>query len=202
MWDFIKRLFEGDNTGYESVDFLPISDPMPESTFWQIIDNVNKKVNANNFKDELLETELADYSLKNTAAFHLQVQRLANRATSVELWCAADLLTYGVDEDGFLDFRYWLIGSGRLVYDAAIANPDSLVSMFNEEELYDFNELGYVPNELFKKRSNQNMFDYLNFETFEQKFGSSPKVKKNWSDADINYLKSVCPLLGERAWEE
>lgn len=52
--------------------------------------------------------------------------RLAARAHTVDLWGAAYLINGGASDDGFYYFRCWLIGMGREVYEAAVANPDSL----------------------------------------------------------------------------
>jgi hypothetical protein len=47
-------------------------------------------------------------------------------AYTVDLWGAAYLINGGASDDGFYYFRCWLIGMGRDVYEAAVANPDSL----------------------------------------------------------------------------
>jgi Protein of unknown function (DUF4240) len=39
---------------------------------------------------------------------------------------AAVLINVGITDDGFEDFRGWLIGQGREVYEAALRDPDSL----------------------------------------------------------------------------
>jgi hypothetical protein len=36
------------------------------------------------------------------------------------------LINGGMSDDGFTDFRYWLISRGRDVYERALADPDSL----------------------------------------------------------------------------
>jgi hypothetical protein len=55
--------------------------------------------------------------------------RLAARACTVDLWGAAYLINGGASDDGFYYFRCWLIGMGREVYEAAVANPDSLAAV-------------------------------------------------------------------------
>jgi hypothetical protein len=46
-----------------------------------------------------------------------------------DLWGAAYLLNGGCSDDGFTDFRSWLILQGRDVFQAALANPDSLAAL-------------------------------------------------------------------------
>jgi Protein of unknown function (DUF4240) len=43
-----------------------------------------------------------------------------------DLWGAASLINGGCGDDGFDYFRGWLLGQGRAVWEAALADPDSL----------------------------------------------------------------------------
>ena len=45
------------------------------------------------------------------------------------LWSAASILCDGCSDDGFIDFRDWLIAQGREVYMAALKDPDSLTDV-------------------------------------------------------------------------
>lgn len=46
-----------------------------------------------------------------------------------DLWQAADLLNGGCSDDGFEYFRGWLLTRGRAVFDAAVADPDTLADL-------------------------------------------------------------------------
>jgi hypothetical protein len=46
-----------------------------------------------------------------------------------DLWGAAYLMNGGCSDDGFIDFRSWLILQGREVYEAALNAPDSLADL-------------------------------------------------------------------------
>jgi hypothetical protein len=43
-----------------------------------------------------------------------------------DLWGAAHLINGGCSDDGFDYFRGWLLGQGRAIWQAALADPDSL----------------------------------------------------------------------------
>jgi Protein of unknown function (DUF4240) len=43
-----------------------------------------------------------------------------------DLWGAASLINGGCSDDGFDYFRGWLLGQGRAIWEAALADPDSL----------------------------------------------------------------------------
>lgn len=51
-----------------------------------------------------------------------------------ELWGAAYLINGGCSDDGFEYFRDWLILQGRTVYEAAIADPDTLADVLDGED--------------------------------------------------------------------
>jgi len=51
-----------------------------------------------------------------------------------DLWGAAYVINGGCSDDGFIDFRSWLLLQGREVFQAALANPDSLADLDVEED--------------------------------------------------------------------
>lgn len=54
-----------------------------------------------------------------------------------DLWGAAYLLNGGCSDDGFIDFRSWLILQGRDVFQTALTNPDTLADVdIGEDEAY------------------------------------------------------------------
>ena len=46
-----------------------------------------------------------------------------------DLWAAAYIIEGGCSDDGFMDFRSWLISMGREVYKAAMADAESLAEV-------------------------------------------------------------------------
>jgi hypothetical protein len=44
-------------------------------------------------------------------------------------WAAAYVINGGASDDGFYYFQCWLVGMGKQVYDAALADPDSLAEV-------------------------------------------------------------------------
>lgn len=51
------------------------------------------------------------------------------------LWGAAYLINGGCSDDGFQYFREWLLLQGRDVFQAAVADPDSLAEVLDGEEV-------------------------------------------------------------------
>jgi hypothetical protein len=48
-------------------------------------------------------------------------------------WAAADLINGGCDDREFADWRYWVVGMGKGVYEAALADPDSLAEVVDPD---------------------------------------------------------------------
>jgi hypothetical protein len=70
------------------------------------------------------------------------------------LWAAAYIIGGGCSDDGFTDFRYWLISMGRDVFTRALADPESLVSVAGGPGVEDvfFEEFGYVADAVLEDR--------------------------------------------------
>src|SRR5262245_32845411 len=51
-----------------------------------------------------------------------------------DLWGAAYTINGGCSDDGFIDFRTWLVLQGREVFEAAVKHPDSLSDVVDGED--------------------------------------------------------------------
>ena len=54
--------------------------------------------------------------------------RFQNEADRYGLWSAACVMRDGCSDDGFMDFRTWLVGQGKEVYLSALKDPDALAN--------------------------------------------------------------------------
>jgi hypothetical protein len=59
---------------------------------------------------------------------------VARKAYTWPLWRAAYLINGGCSDDGFMDFRDWLILQGREVFEAAVKDPDTLADVVDPGE--------------------------------------------------------------------
>jgi Protein of unknown function (DUF4240) len=77
-----------------------------------------------------LTQALAELPAEEIIAFDRILDQLVWReAYSWDLWGAAYLLNGGCSDDCFVYFRYWLVGQGRLVFETAVRDPDSLAEL-------------------------------------------------------------------------
>ncbi|MET7393781.1 DUF4240 domain-containing protein [Dactylosporangium sp. NPDC005572] len=102
---------------------------MPTSTgaVWDLLDRVPAANHAGKVGMDELVSELARLPVPRIVEFHRGVVALANRALTWRLWEAATIIfRQEIGQDSFTDFRLWLVAQGREVFEAAVADPDSL----------------------------------------------------------------------------
>lgn len=78
-----------------------------------------------------------------------------NLADKRELWLAGYLIHNGLSDDGFIDFRSWLISQGENTYHKALENPESLVNAdfsLGYNISASFEQLAYLPNYALNKK--------------------------------------------------
>jgi hypothetical protein len=78
-----------------------------------------------------------------------------------DLWGAAYIIEGGCSDDGFTDFRSWLISMGRDIYETALRDPESLVDVADADgvETTSFEEFQYVPRQVYQEKTGQEMPD-------------------------------------------
>ena len=75
------------------------------------------------------------------------------------MWDAAGIMKeYGCSDDGFIDFRAWLIAQGREVYFAALADPDSLADVVPYGDCC-FEQLSYVGDYAYEQLTGKSAYD-------------------------------------------
>jgi hypothetical protein len=115
---------------------------MDQDQFWDIVARACRSdLHEAEEWDQELQTALMKLEPAEIVEWNRIFDRLAARAYAVDLWGAAYLINGGASDDGFYYFRCWLIGMGRDVYEAAVANPDSLADVVDpavdaEAEIY------------------------------------------------------------------
>ena len=100
---------------------------MDSTTFWRLIDasrragrgDVEEQAEALRLRLERLDP---DEIVEFDRIFHEQLAA----AYSWDLWAAASIINGGCSDDGFEYFRCWLIAQGERVFQAALADPESL----------------------------------------------------------------------------
>jgi hypothetical protein len=91
-------------------------------------------------------------------SFEVAFRRYLNLAYTWDLWGAAYVIHGGCSDDGFEYFRRWLVSRGRDVYEAALADPDSLAQRDVQpgpDGVWEFEEIYYVVGDAFKEKGGE-----------------------------------------------
>ncbi|OCN02004.1 hypothetical protein A7X67_04430 [Clostridium sp. W14A] len=127
---------------------------MNKDTFWEIIDEVNSEVDHNDHKAILNTTErkLMELSPSDIVLWHNIKDVYMDLAYRNDLWAACAATNSHSTDDGFIDFRSWLISRGKEIYMGALNDPDSLAGVDFSEGTADFELYGYVASYAYTKK--------------------------------------------------
>jgi hypothetical protein len=108
-----------------------------DDAFWAVVERARREAgdDAPESVAEALTAVLVERGAADTVAFDEAFHRVSARGYSWALWGAAYLLNGGCGDDGFDYFRGWLVTRGRSVFEAALADPDSLADVVTTDEL-------------------------------------------------------------------
>jgi hypothetical protein len=123
---------------------------MDSVDFWKIIAAARSAHgNDRSGRVDALRAQLASLAPLELQSFQSHYDSFISKAYRWDLRGAAYIMNGGCSDDGFRYFRDWLISEGEEVYQAALADPDSLAKLrrihLAENELF-----GYVALELFE----------------------------------------------------
>ena len=100
---------------------------MTDAEFWSLIDMSRARSRGSRKRQEQILRRLQrGLSADDLAEFSVRYDNLIRKAYHWDLWAAAFIIQRGCSDDGFWDFRGWLVSRGKKVYDAAVRDPESL----------------------------------------------------------------------------
>lgn len=119
---------------------------MDKETFWSVIREANRFTEKGNQEAVLEATrkKLMEFSAEDIARWHEIKGVYMELAYRNDLWAACAATGTHCSDDGFIDFRSWLISQGRDVYMQVLKDPDSLAEVDILAEGADFEAYGYV----------------------------------------------------------
>jgi len=93
-----------------------------------------------------IEHRLSARSVPEVVSFDAILRQQLTRSYTAALWGACYLVQGGCSDDGFEYFRLGLIVEGRAVFEAALANPESLAALPDPRLTLEHESLAYVAN--------------------------------------------------------
>ncbi|WP_405567166.1 DUF4240 domain-containing protein [Polaribacter sp. Asnod6-C07] len=180
-----KEFFKFQNT--EITESIQDSKEIMESEkFWKIIE-ITKSESSGDYEKQqsLLERELLKLTAKEVLEFDNKFRTLRGEIYTWDFWAAAYIINGGCSDDCFSDFRGWLIGQGKSVFESAVQNIETL-SQLKETNDGDWEGLSYIATDIYEKKTGSDMPNGIQ-ENFEI-------TGEEWEE-DENELKNRFPKL-------
>ena len=167
---------------------------MDEQRFWSIIEAARR--GADDDVDEYakaLATELRRETPQEVAAFEEILDRVIASAYHWPLWGAAYVINGGCSDDGFYYFRGWLVMQGEAVFRKALADPDSLADVLQDDVDAECEEMLYVAGYVYEEKTGSE----LSLAGMAHDPVTGP-TGESWEEED---LPRLLPRLSALRWE-
>jgi hypothetical protein len=173
-----------------SVAQAPSSAPTDPKSFWTIIDATTGVPEDAQLRR--LRSALDAMPPEDILRFETDFQEHFARSYSRNLWGAAYIMNGGCSDDCFEYFRAWLISRGKAVFDAAVANPDSLADLRDFPEIPEFEDIMYVGAEAYKAKTGKELPETV------YSAAKRPELGEDWDFDDVNEMARRYPKLSKR----
>ncbi len=137
---------------------------MEVEQFWKLVERTHQNSNgAPDKQAELLIDELAKLSEADILSYQSILDDMVDKAYIGELWDVAFILAsgWGCSDDGFIDFRGWLIAQGKDVYEKALSDPESLVDIVEFGQETQWEVLLYVAVYAYELSTHKDIFEAM-----------------------------------------
>src|SRR5687768_10390841 len=125
---------------------------MDDSQFWEIIKRARSEADGDpEAIAEGVHDQLTELPAPEIESFDAILRSKIAAAHTWKLWGAAYLMNGGCSDDGFEYFRGWLVAQGQRVYEAALADPDTLAKVADpENDQHECEDILYVAMRAFE----------------------------------------------------
>ncbi|WP_199826355.1 DUF4240 domain-containing protein [Streptomyces sp. SBT349] len=135
---------------------------MDETDFWDIIDSTRREAGGDpDVHADALVERLAGLDPEAVTDFARHFEARFARAGRWDLWGAAWVLLGSAGDDTFENFRCWLIGQGRGLFEGALADPDALAGLlpgdFDPRTEGEAEELGYAAYDAYEQLTGEQL---------------------------------------------
>ena len=127
-----------------------------KDTFWTLIDQAKEHPGG---PSEWLMEQLVSLGPEQAKKFDDIANAYISLAYQYGLWTAASVIERGgCTDDGFTDFRTWLVAQGKNVYMAALKDPDSLADAPDYQD-YCFDDLPHMGDLAYEDLTGRNAYE-------------------------------------------
>lgn len=127
-----------------------------KDTFWLLIDRAKEHPGG---PSEWLMEQLVSMGPEQAKKFDDIANAYISLAYQYGLWTAVSVIERGgCTDDGFTDFRTWLVAQGKDVYMAALKDPDSLADAPDYQD-YRFDDLPHMGDLAYEELTGRNAYE-------------------------------------------
>lgn len=126
--------------------------------FWSIIEKHRQKGRPDiKAQLEAFTDTLSQLPAEDIQEFDRLLWGLMYRAYRADLWEAAWVAACGCTDDGFHEFKGWLISQGETIYENVLADPDNLADFVDKEERFNIFNGGMtgIAAEAYERKTGQ-----------------------------------------------
>jgi hypothetical protein len=173
---------------------------MDVDKFWKLVEKTHQiSQGAPDKQANLLIDELAKLSETNSLSYQSILDDLMDKAYIAELWDVAVIMAsgWGCSDDGFIDFRAWLIGQGRDVFEKALSDPERLVDVVEFGQETPWEALLYVAMYAYELSTHKDMGTMPN----TRRFKPMPELKGTSANDEGERL-ACFPKATAKFWKQ
>lgn len=172
------------------------------NNFWDVIERGSYKGESAGETADRLIGALASMDEESVIQWGLIFDRYQKLAYKGKLWGAANIMDNGFcSDDGYTDFRAWLISQGREVYHAALQDPDSLAVLPVQEDVC-FESVNYVAMDAYERITGKDYYKAIEHVWLSPEIGAAIADGIAYAaDIDVNYVNGHYPHIYPRLTE-
>jgi hypothetical protein len=172
---------------------------MNQQQFWDIIQD---SLRAGNAEDQLdfLSDKLESFSKEDLLEFDYIFRQLHEECYNWDLWAAAYTIQGGCSDDGFIDFRSWLVVQGKDVFEKSLKNSDTLAELGREklEESEEAEDFYYMAADAYEELTGKEIESDPAFKEIAYK--EAPDGK-DWDEDNLDELRARNPDVFKVFWK-
>lgn len=151
-----------------------------EDYFWELVATTRSARDPESLSDEALISELETLPGAEIVKFHRLLQKKLRILNTWDLWGVADLLRGGCSDDGFSDFRAWVIAQGKEVFERAQKVPEDFgIEVATRGTSLEFEQLLYAANAAYETVSEGESLDE------KDSSGAESPAGEEWSEEQL-----------------
>jgi hypothetical protein len=173
---------------------------MDVDKFWDLIEKSRRGVTQDGDQiAENLTARLEKLDPEEIIGFEKILYDLIQQANRWDLWAVAYIIQGGCSDDGFLDFRGWLISRGRKCFEEAMINPESVGRRVTQEQAesdgIECQDILHVSQEAYTNKTGEAEMPDDDYE-YDSEYGTVKGEQWNEEDLEKMYPKLCKKFFG------